>query len=422
MYFSRRKSCSLFDDIFKTDVIQIIVFITFGLVFWRVFGLRLWSHAYIGVPYIPSKPTYYLEFLTLCLTLFLFLLRPSVPLKEAKKHWTIFVFLAYVFVVTVVPWSNNRTSLSVMLEYWEIIIGISFAFKYFGPDGVYKYLFYLCVAYVILNLVSIALPSQSFMLGEHAGKFRGLASHKNTLAEGLLFCLYIFLCSPRYLATIKIQYAFLVLVVAMLIIAQSAQGVMLCLLGFVIYYMQFFKKVFRHPYTLISILLFIVVLTVEVTSLSLDGFLALFGRDATFTGRDKIWELAIYLIQKMPFEGYGIGAIGSQSDVVSKALLLSYGLGSVFGTAHNSYIDALLSLGWMGAVIFYCMVIYSFSSILYKYFAKDSKLQILSMLLITFCIFGGFTASEKLFLANTGSIGWFCFVMANFLSKSKESI
>lgn len=77
-----------------------------------------------------------------------------------------------------------------------------------------------------------------------------------------------------------------------------------------------------------------------------DALLAL-GRDATFTNRTRIWQLALEYIAKRPWFGYGFGAFWrEQSDTTQ---IFWAALGFKTPHAHNSWLEMALGIGVVGA-------------------------------------------------------------------------
>jgi exopolysaccharide production protein ExoQ len=69
------------------------------------------------------------------------------------------------------------------------------------------------------------------------------------------------------------------------------------------------------------------------------------GRDTSFTGRDRIWEVTVGLLRDRPWTGFGYGAFweGPGGAEVSRQL------GYAVGHAHNGLLQAATSLGVLGA-------------------------------------------------------------------------
>jgi exopolysaccharide production protein ExoQ len=77
---------------------------------------------------------------------------------------------------------------------------------------------------------------------------------------------------------------------------------------------------------------------------------AALSKDSTLTGRTELWALVLVAIGNHPWLGYGFDSFwqGLQGD----SLTIIRGVGWLVPTAHNGYLDLLLGLGVVGAVLF----------------------------------------------------------------------
>jgi len=75
----------------------------------------------------------------------------------------------------------------------------------------------------------------------------------------------------------------------------------------------------------------------------------------SFTGRQQIWQASWQLIDAHPWIGYGLSSVRA---VLSQSYFDEWG--NTVGTAHNSLLESLLTVGWVGtvplmAVVFICL-------------------------------------------------------------------
>lgn len=75
--------------------------------------------------------------------------------------------------------------------------------------------------------------------------------------------------------------------------------------------------------------------------------LAALGRDATFTNRTRIWQLALDYIARRPWFGYGFGAFWREQS--ENAQVFWAALGFKTPHAHNSWLEIALGIGVVGA-------------------------------------------------------------------------
>lgn len=385
------------------------------LVFWKVSGIRYWPHAYAGVQYVPHRLVYYTEFLVSLLAIFSTMVSVNLlPTSNFKRLWLVPLFVAWAVVGGIFVQLPLIPAFLGVSGYLDAFLALVVSFGVFGRARTLGMLAWVSFLFVILNLASVAVPSVSVMIGDFSGRFRGLTAHRNDLAQLAYTCALIAVAAkgltPRWLRICTLLGA-LVLLAA----ARSVQGVLLLPVGLFIYQFAARIRTLRHPLVVLSVLvLFCLGVFIWEQFGSLDGFLAYFGRDASFSGRDRIWALSLHLLQHMPFMGYGPGQIGT--EVLSASLLQRFGLGTLFGSAHSSYLEAFLTYGWLGGGLFMAAVLSGFLEVLRALLRRVDTYAALAFSLLVMALLGGFTASEKLFLPG---LGWFTFVLALVLAQQQ---
>jgi O-antigen ligase len=81
-----------------------------------------------------------------------------------------------------------------------------------------------------------------------------------------------------------------------------------------------------------------------------DVFLNLLGKDATLTGRTKIWAAVIHAIQLRPWLGYGYGAVWTETDLWGPLNKIMHEAGFKPEHAHNSWLEQWLGMGLFGLI------------------------------------------------------------------------
>jgi O-antigen ligase len=84
-----------------------------------------------------------------------------------------------------------------------------------------------------------------------------------------------------------------------------------------------------------------------LTNVMVDAALALLGKDATLSGRTKIWSLVIVGLSEHIALGGGYGA---GMVLVQPALEADFG-GNRIGHAHNGYLDLAIDVGLVGLIM-----------------------------------------------------------------------
>ena len=207
----------------------------------------------------------------------------------------------------------------------------------------------------VLNVaITAAMPSVGFHLGgEHHGAFRGLFGHKNVVGRTMILGALAFALLARSATLKKPLYWAGFAACAALVVASMSRTAWITMLFLMVVFIPFLNSL-RHSRLSLGLRLALV-LGLGVSTLVIlivdywESGLALFGRDATFTGRTIIWEFVIMAAWERPWLGYGHQAFwtGSGKDFVYT--FITFG---EFGHSHNAYIDLWANLGFVGCALF----------------------------------------------------------------------
>jgi len=154
--------------------------------------------------------------------------------------------------------------------------------------------------------------------------------------------------------------------------------------------------------------LFLIILILMPELLGLDGVLNVLGRDATFSGRTKVWEHAWNLFLVKPIHGWGFD---STLSVVKYT-------GGRLGQFHNGYFDLLVRGGSLG-MVFILLLIYSLINNLLKKIESDTHIRLLFLSLLLGILLHN--VSEASLLKGT-NLFWVLIVFAYFLFDKKKGI
>ena len=97
-----------------------------------------------------------------------------------------------------------------------------------------------------------------------------------------------------------------------------------------------------------------------------DVFFAILGKDATLTGRTKIWSAVMREIQDRPWQGYGYSAVWGDKSGWGPFAWISKDAGFQAHHAHNSWIEQWLGMGILGLAAFILFAADTFFAILGK--------------------------------------------------------
>jgi exopolysaccharide production protein ExoQ len=179
--------------------------------------------------------------------------------------------------------------------------------------------------------------------------WHGSFVHKNTMLMYLAFgvaAVVVFEKRKRLRHLAIANTAILVLA------SHSATG--LATLGMLVAFSAWLDRYGREPilrrasYLLISMVT--VCLAIGIGAISIPILTEAVGKDATFSGRTKIWSAAWWAIQRQPWRGYGLGGVFNSKTPITNAILTRVGFDVPH--AHNGILELLLELGLIGLVLF----------------------------------------------------------------------
>ncbi|TPN89774.1 O-antigen ligase family protein [Mesorhizobium sp. CU2] len=92
-----------------------------------------------------------------------------------------------------------------------------------------------------------------------------------------------------------------------------------------------------------------------------DLLLGLFGKDSTLTGRTYLWEQGWAAAQQRPLLGYGYAAYWVQGFADPERLWVEFYISTRTGFHfHNTYVEALVELGFIGVTMLALIILISF--------------------------------------------------------------
>lgn len=395
------------------DIVAQLAFIRTLLLYLVVFkfeSIRVWPHSYAGEFYAPSRIVYYAEFFVTLMSVFVACIHVGIFREIFHKYRLITLFLITTLMAGLFNISAGLGSFLYGFGYIELFFAITIVMTIDGERKLLTVVMNSGSIFLLLNFLSLAVPSISFMIADFSGVFRGLTPHRNDLSHISAIFLIIAIFYGKYtLLAQRMANAFIAVI--MIVLAKSAQGVVLSLICCSMW------VVFRLPMSVRRVAIvtmaisaaIIVFFTVMMPS-EVEAIFGFFGRDTTFTGRDRIWSMSVDLLAAMPFYGYGLGSISS--DILSSSILKEYGLGIVFGSAHNAYLEAFLAYGWFGGSVFAVIALGAAVSMVRVFWSSRDQADHLGAVLLLFALVGGITSSEKLFFPN---FGWLTLVLATGL-------
>jgi exopolysaccharide production protein ExoQ len=191
-----------------------------------------------------------------------------------------------------------------------------------------------------------------------AGAFRGLMTHKNSLAQMSVLCAIIIqICLPFPYKRKGWLWAGLWASVLVMILTTSKTGLATMLgLSLLLPLLRSLRaKRIETQLATITGFLFVVTLAVAFVS-NFELILNALGRDATLTGRTGLWQVLAYKISLRPWLGYGFRSFW-EGGMDGEAVDVWYAERYIVYTAHNGFLDMLLEVGVVGLGLFLLTVV-----------------------------------------------------------------
>ncbi len=241
----------------------------------------------------------------------------------------------------------------------------------------------LASAFAILAVISLILPilmpSIGIMHEIFPGAWRGPWVEKNQLGGimGLGVCIFAAaaLLNP---SRAKIWCGFGLLAFALILMSTSKTSLVAVLLG--LGALTFVVLVRQGPVMGIATTWLAVLAIMMIGGFAFfasDVFLDLLGKDATLTGRTKIWAAIMRRIAERPWTGYGYGAVWDEKGAWGPLAWIVKDAGFKPQHAHNTWLEQWLGLGLVGLGAFGLMYAQAmFSALLAVYRHKGAYLAL----------------------------------------------
>ncbi len=241
------------------------------------------------------------------------------------------------------------TLIGLMLLSGMLYFGV-YLFMQYPPQQLHTLLgFSFAILGAASILMAVVLPRYGLDSTGNSGAWQGVFGQKNQLGTAMVFSLVCALTMPS--KNRSWRAALIAVSVIPLAFSQSRESwvaAAVCLLAF-----GLTRGVFRFGsrdrlFMVAAAAVFSVAIG-AVIALNERAFLALMGRNATFSGRTKIWSAVLHLVAHRPFLGYGLAGAGGTTIWASVEAATGWQFGS--GRTHSIYLDALFRFGLLGSAI-----------------------------------------------------------------------
>ncbi len=212
----------------------------------------------------------------------------------------------------------------------------------------------LATVFGVLTIGSLVaglfLPSIGRMSNDFPGSWRGLWLEKNTFGGEMAFALLIFAAAGVLRPERRrLWFSLSFIALAMLLASTSKTSLVALMLGAAAFFLVLLVRR-GGAVAVIATYAAVVALIALIAAviLSPDVFLDLLGKDATLTGRTKIWTAVMRQIQLRPWFGWGYGAVWSEDAGWGPLAWIVKQAGFTPQHAHNSWLEQWLGMGLWG--------------------------------------------------------------------------
>jgi O-antigen ligase len=297
------------------------------------------------------------------------------------------------------------------------LFGIYLATRYSLKEQLHLLAWMFGLAILLSILFAVGLPRYGIMGGTHAGTWRGIYTHKNTLGSMMAFSAIVFLLravgAKRRLLWLGMVFSFL-----LLLLSRSTSPLShLILLVPTFFIFRTLRWRYRSRTFILSLITVVGFSVLSLVILYAESLVRLVGKDLTFTGRSRIWSYAWDMIQERPWLGYGYSSqwssLGSETGFIWRVV------GWEAPNSHNGFLELWLGLGFIGlsifALQFFCGL-FRAVSLISQSRTPEFFLPFLSLL---YTVFTNLTEST---LLDRNSIYWVLYSMIILASTARVTI
>lgn len=207
----------------------------------------------------------------------------------------------------------------------------------------------------VLSLLTVVLfPSVGIMSTIFPGAWCGLWSEKNTFGGNMTMGAVIMLAASILNPQRRLVWCGFAALAIFLVLMSTSKTALICLLPG-LGALAFVSVAGRGPtWGVVSGWLLVLVATAVAATLLLnpDLLFSLVGKDATFTGRTKIWTAAMRQVAERPWTGYGYGVFWAQKGGWGPLAWIIAEAGFKPQHAHNTWLEQLIAMGVLGLTAF----------------------------------------------------------------------
>ncbi|MER9302682.1 O-antigen ligase family protein [Mesorhizobium sp. M0293] len=277
-------------------------------------------------------------------------------LRQLSSAWLPLLFAAYV--CSSVFWSQAPgVTVRTAIQYFS---HIACAYVAARTVSVRTLTIGALIGIFVVLLYSLKVANYSEDVLDGTVNFVGAFASKNQIgfvgSLGIYFCAVFLAFYRRGRLSFLLAVPIVLLSAYVLVVSHSATSMasipaVLALVA-LLAMSKLLSRRYRRVIFLIGAGLLVVVAFVALNLGLMDFVLGLFGKDSTLTGRTYLWEQGWNAVQKSPILGVGYAAYWVQGFAEAERLWNEFYITTRTGFHfHNTYIEALVELGFVGATL-----------------------------------------------------------------------
>ncbi|AFH50170.1 Lipid A core-like protein [Ignavibacterium album JCM 16511] len=303
-------------------------------------------------------------------------------LVRKEKLLSFFIFLCLIsFIWSDYPLISFKRSFQLIVTFLTIINSVILN----DEKLLVKLLIIVSTIYLIINYFSGIFIAQA--IDPSFGTWRGIELHKNLLGySSLIISIIAIWRIIKHKSRYSEYFGFflLFLSIGLIILSYSTTNILAISSTMLIFLLSKIKAIFKllgikkfiFNFLIISIIILSLILSIYSKEL-IASIPAIFGKDASLTGRDIIWVYIWNEIQKRPILGYGYGTYWIMGTHIID--LFTAFVGWRVNEAHNGFLEIALQLGITGFSVF----ILTYFSFIIKALKQDDVISLIAISAIT---------------------------------------
>ena len=320
------------------------------LLIWEILLVVPFLLQYIGIEIFHAYSSQYGMIIAVLMLFRVVMVNKTI---QSKNIITIMLLV----VVQLLTVAYNGTISSLMLSLAEVVMVYLFVegLVYYSCsiDGVEKLWKSLMVIALLLCLLNFFINGMNvFFFWQTKGSMYSAAlssvfSNKNTWGQFLFpICIISFF---SLMQTKRIRYVVITGVLVWNLISSFSRTSLFCFLIFVLVFILLYKRwgIKKNIGLILVGLIVIYISNLPKVKYFVDSFYVI--KDSSFTGRSSLWAIGLYVFNKHPLLGIGMGK--------SPTVLMQY---TSVGEFHSGYIEILVAGGILKFLIFFYIMISSF--------------------------------------------------------------